>query len=1149
MSVRHFRRAKKVNQTPEGVGDIILSNNTIDPNAAQNEAVGVLSVFNDDAAPFSWVLNNTDFELSSASGSSTTLERSATGTLTAGGTESVTVSVTDSEARVVQKVFTINVDTVPTAIAWEVAPTIPTDITSGAFVGQIQVTGGRTPHTYVNSPANTDFVVSTSGVVTRSATGTLVEGSETLSIDVTDDNGNLYEANLSVTVDDAAEPPTDFATPDAPFGDAIVVLTAGSGTWPATVHASTTAAGFTPEETFASYNALITRINSLGGEIQVQFPSGFTASDFGAITKSLAFVWPTTTGAYGEVIPSGVVETGVTGGTSNPFSLSNTFTDPNGHVHIEGVYTRPRLTLIQCDQSYGFNSGGTYELQVGDRLTPPTGGAAATVKRIDLESGSWAGGDAAGRLVLHDWTGINFSTSSGNGNLNVGANTNVLTLLSGTPNFGPRAQRGITAFSHQSYGKLTIVGCKASHFTGNGITSEGAKQSINGETASMDIYDSEVSYCASVDTEHNLYCHNMTRLRMARFVSKDTSGGHCIKSESYRTEIVDSAAIRDSGSLEGISSHDVVNTSGTVAISINGVLTSGGVFTTTDELDLIRITYDGDCSGRYVTVTGTNFSDAVISEIIVGGNDRPRWSQQRFKTVTGATLHIVPSTTVRVGTKVYIGTGIANPSNQTATMNMSRVQDRRAANVYVQQRSITDTGGIIWDSVARSGKHGGYSPNKTPIVVNWDIPGTDKMPFESDGYTGVTTQINFGGVINGTLPATTTSLAVTGIRRLLSFSQNGTISLGVNYDVYIRRADETILHVVVQPTVVGTATATFPLLDVVNNPSGQLGGGGISGRTPIYIKRTTDVHDALDLNPRWFNANVDNNDNYFWSKTGARGVRASDGTLDRSKQSRYETGYYHDIMFSYDGKAIRSCFRSEPIGPNGYFSGSQPNPQWPWPPCNHPAGLWDDLPNAGTYEHPLEAAFPLTGTNPVGYVSRDNMGPNCDFVWPWPDYFKNFTQYSSVRVVPGNFDQFAGFADGTDDHPWTDRPTPDMRFVDSLGTLVKVTAANVNPAPVSSNALTVGTHAASATKLYVSTTSGITAGERLHVQLLPHRPGIDQLHATNVVSVGSDGGGPFINMEDALSRPIAARCEVASITAAGPDPDAYWITRAQYETL
>lgn len=70
-----------------------------------------------------------------------------------------------------------------------------------------------------------------------------------------------------------------------------------------------------------------------------------------------------------------------------------------------------------------FTSGGTTEIAEGDTITGATSAATATVERAIVTSGSWAGGDAAGRLILSGQTGA-FQAE----NLNVGASTNIATI-------------------------------------------------------------------------------------------------------------------------------------------------------------------------------------------------------------------------------------------------------------------------------------------------------------------------------------------------------------------------------------------------------------------------------------------------------------------------------------------------------------------------------------------------------------------------------------------------------------------------------------------------------------------------------------------------------------------------------------------------
>lgn len=62
-------------------------------------------------------------------------------------------------------------------------------------------------------------------------------------------------------------------------------------------------------------------------------------------------------------------------------------------------------TLIDYPYELYFTSGGTYEVQEQDVITGGISGATATIQKVILTSGSWAGGDAAGRFIINTVTG------------------------------------------------------------------------------------------------------------------------------------------------------------------------------------------------------------------------------------------------------------------------------------------------------------------------------------------------------------------------------------------------------------------------------------------------------------------------------------------------------------------------------------------------------------------------------------------------------------------------------------------------------------------------------------------------------------------------------------------------------------------------
>lgn len=80
-------------------------------------------------------------------------------------------------------------------------------------------------------------------------------------------------------------------------------------------------------------------------------------------------------------------------------------------------------TAVALGREINFTSGGTYEVKVGNEITGETSGAKATITKVILVSGTWAGGDAAGRFFFASQTGT-FEAE----NLKVGTNANVATI-------------------------------------------------------------------------------------------------------------------------------------------------------------------------------------------------------------------------------------------------------------------------------------------------------------------------------------------------------------------------------------------------------------------------------------------------------------------------------------------------------------------------------------------------------------------------------------------------------------------------------------------------------------------------------------------------------------------------------------------------
>ena len=79
-----------------------------------------------------------------------------------------------------------------------------------------------------------------------------------------------------------------------------------------------------------------------------------------------------------------------------------------------------------------FTSGGTTAIAVGDTITGATSAATAKVMSVELSSGTWAAGTAAGEFLIESQSGT-FESE----NLDVGASTNLATIAANSTQYGP----------------------------------------------------------------------------------------------------------------------------------------------------------------------------------------------------------------------------------------------------------------------------------------------------------------------------------------------------------------------------------------------------------------------------------------------------------------------------------------------------------------------------------------------------------------------------------------------------------------------------------------------------------------------------------------------------------------------------------------
>lgn len=98
-----------------------------------------------------------------------------------------------------------------------------------------------------------------------------------------------------------------------------------------------------------------------------------------------------------------------------------------------------------------FTSGGVTEIVEGNTITGAVSAATAVVERVILTSGSWAAGDASGRMILSGQTGT-FQAE----NLNVGASLNLATIAGNSSAITLPAGGRYEFVNHNFYGATNL---------------------------------------------------------------------------------------------------------------------------------------------------------------------------------------------------------------------------------------------------------------------------------------------------------------------------------------------------------------------------------------------------------------------------------------------------------------------------------------------------------------------------------------------------------------------------------------------------------------------------------------------------------------------------------------------------------------------
>lgn len=125
------------------------------------------------------------------------------------------------------------------------------------------------------------------------------------------------------------------------------------------------------------------------------------------------------------VVRSGSFAGGDAAGTLTLASQSAAFVAENLNVGANlNVGTIAADTTIALGREMSFTSGGTHVIAEGETITGATSGKTALIKRVVLQTGSWAAGTAAGRLIFTADDGAFQAAET----LNIGATIDVATV-------------------------------------------------------------------------------------------------------------------------------------------------------------------------------------------------------------------------------------------------------------------------------------------------------------------------------------------------------------------------------------------------------------------------------------------------------------------------------------------------------------------------------------------------------------------------------------------------------------------------------------------------------------------------------------------------------------------------------------------------
>lgn len=1000
------------------------------------------------------------------------------------------------------------------------------DATTGV-IGFLQISGGN-PNSYSNpvDGGGSAAVISlamfgtTQIAVTLSTARTAGDYSFTVTVDNT--AGTSAAFTIPFTVFEAGDEDVVFATPDPPSGRVQVTLPAN---FPTTAQSSTVT-GLANDAALASWTALkdILRANYLAtGEIaQINLTSGVEYNNTGSWDFPFSLVGPINAAklplAY--VLPQT---------SSNSISIANTISAATPLIYIKGVSFQPSVSLLNAD--------------------------------------------------------VVASTS------------------------GPTFRKGGASFRNDGKGRVTVVSCRMWATNTNGIESDGADLITDnvpvikfydcdigrhGTIASehnVYVHRGETWFvrCTIRDTAGGGHVLKSDGFKLLTYQCHITSDSGDV--DGFGTFTITHASGSQDYTVNGFRAS---GGSATVP-SFHGVQ------------ELARAYCRGTCTGLSISFLGSLASVPIVDGPYTGVNNNKLYAVKKMDTVTG--LRVVNNTGATGMTLYFgFGVGnLETDSNVVNTTRIQDVRTYKTffrGHCFIGNRKALYF--TPHRTNAFGGYHPTKFPFLMDTIV---CPPGPCTPWKSDGYSGSNSNALILGRANGAQAATATKVSITGLGKAGGQNNTYVLTAGVDYTVRALRIDATTLEFTAKigtasfTVDVGTNTVTLAgstLDDWINDArvrvtgaalpsplvagtqyrwtrlsattgrfktnggttitlttagtpthtiyahgpqyaifpipaSGTVGGGGTISSARFAVKLAADDWDVLKLNPKyWDSANAD----YFWGKATTNGVRKTDGTLDFDKLDKFPSHFFEDCMFSVDMISTTwTMYRGAQEMPNKEWGSDVINPEFPSPPGNSPDGLYSVIAGAADLSSPL-ASGAAWGTQPSGFTNFDNPGSVSDIVCAWPSLFKNIGPHRSARTKAtgglDQFDQFTAGSSGMGAHP-------DLRVVNSAGTDVQVTTTN--PITYVDTDVSVA-HLSGVTKIYVLSTTGITAGMRIHIEY-PWAPGFDAMHVTTVLSVGSDGGGPFINLNDATTRALNGREAVSAFTGSTTSPS-WWIGPADY---